>query len=467
MVGPRPGGPRRRARRPDALERSARPRTSRRVAAAVRRSHPARVARVGLRYRSHGPLGGGGWRNQEDCERHRPQAAGRTTRPGRRPDDAGHVRRLRVELGVEGHARCEQRRQVQRVRGALHGAGAQPRRARVRIPDPRRRSPPRWSAAEPPGRSAVRPFPTEREETPEAGRRVEPLHGDLPREWWRALVERRADRGIRSRHGADGFGPRGQQVPRDPGVRHAPQGAHCPSGPRGRSLFPQYQGSGPMKRRKFLKAASAAGIGLAAAEAQRKHAHGEQMGRQQRSGPSSIDIRQGIKGGAIEPAYPARAWYANTRGTIGRGKAAPVPGNLDYELWQGPAPRTPYHDNIIHYNWHWFRRWGTGEILNNGTHEIDVARWALGVGYPTRVTSVGGRYHYADDWEFPDTQEVCFEFADGKTIIWQGQSCNGLTTFGRSRGTAILGTAGSVVLDRDGYTMYDLKEKVMKSSLAA
>src|SRR2546422_2636366 len=96
-------------------------------------------------------------------------------------------------------------------------------------------------------------------------RRVEPLHGDLPRESWRALVERRADRGIRSRHGADGFGPRGQQVPRDPGVRHAPQGAHCPSGPRGRSLFPQYQGSGPMKRRKFLKTASAAGFGLAAA----------------------------------------------------------------------------------------------------------------------------------------------------------------------------------------------------------
>src|SRR2546429_430756 len=202
-------------------------------------------------------------------------------------------------------------------------------------------------------------------------------------------------------------------------------------------------------------------------EAQRKHRRVVQMGTQQRSAPRSIDIMQAIKAGAIGQPYLARTWYANTRGTIGRGKTAPVPSNLDYELWQGPAPRTPYHDNIIHYNWHWFRRWGTGEILNNGTHEIDVARWALGVGYPTGVTSVGGRYHYADDWEFPDTQEVCFEFADGKTIIWQGQSCNGLTTFGRSRGTAILGTSGSVVLDRDGYTMYDLKEKVMKSSLAA
>src|SRR6266536_204978 len=190
-------------------------------------------------------------------------------------------------------------------------------------------------------------------------------------------------------------------------------------------------------------------------EAQRKHQRVVQMGTQQRSAPRSIEIVQAIREGAIGQPY------------LGRGKTAPVPANLDYELWQGPAPHTPYRDNVVHYNWHWFRRWGTGEICNNGTHEIDVCRWALGVNYPTRVTSVGGRYHFADDWEFPDTQEACFEFAGGKSIIWQGQSCNGLTTYGRGRGTAILGTAGSVVLDRDGYTMYDLKEKVVKSSLAA
>ena len=144
-----------------------------------------------------------------------------------------------------------------------------------------------------------------------------------------------------------------------------------------------------------------------------------------------------------------------------------MPSNLDYELWQGPAPRTPYRDNVIHYNWHWFKRWGTGEICNNGTHEIDVARLALGVDYPTRVTSTGGRYHFEDDWEFPDTQEATFEFEGGKTIIWQGQSCNGLQTFGRSRGTAILGTTGSIVLDRDGYVLYDLKNKVVKQNIEA
>ena len=201
-------------------------------------------------------------------------------------------------------------------------------------------------------------------------------------------------------------------------------------------------------------------------EAQRKHARVVQMGTQQRSAPRSIEVVQAIGEGLIGQPYLARAWYANTRATIGRGKLVPVPANLDYDLWQGPAPHTPYHDNVIHYNWHWFRRWGTGEICNNGTHEIDVCRWALGVDRCSRVTSTGGRYHFDDDWEFPDTQEAVFEFPGGKTIIWQGQSCNGLATYGRSRGTAILGTTGSVVMDRDGYVVYDLGNKVLKQSLA-
>jgi len=202
-------------------------------------------------------------------------------------------------------------------------------------------------------------------------------------------------------------------------------------------------------------------------EAQRKHGRVVQMGTQQRSAPRSIEVVNAIRDGLIGKPYLARAWYANTRATIGRGKSAPVPANLDYELWQGPAPHTPYHDNVVHYNWHWFRRWGTGEICNNGTHEIDVCRWALGVDRCSRVTSTGGRYHFDDDWEFPDTQEAAFEFPGGKTIIWEGQSCNGLNTYGRSRGTAILGTTGSVVMDRDGYVVYDLKNTVVKQNLAA
>jgi predicted dehydrogenase len=200
-------------------------------------------------------------------------------------------------------------------------------------------------------------------------------------------------------------------------------------------------------------------------QAQRAHQRVVQMGTQQRSHDRSREIIQAIHEGVIGAPYLARAWYANSRTGIGRGKEAPVPSNLDYELWQGPAPRTAYRDNVIHYNWHWFWRWGTSEVCNNGTHEIDVSRWALGVDYPVGVSSVGGRYHFQDDWEFPDTQEVSYEFRGGKSIIWQGQSCNGALTQGRSRGTTILGTNGSVTMDRDGYTIYDLKNKVVRESI--
>jgi predicted dehydrogenase len=203
-------------------------------------------------------------------------------------------------------------------------------------------------------------------------------------------------------------------------------------------------------------------------EAAKKYDRRIQLGTQARSGPHFIEALERVRAGEIGTPYLARAWYANTRGSIGKGKVVPVPPNLDYELWQGPAPRTPYRDNVIHYNWHWFTRWGTGEICNNGTHEIDVARWFLGVDYPTSVSSLGKRFHAQDDWEFPDTNEVTYEFgADGgKIIAWYGQSCNGLRLYDRDRGTAVLGTNGSVIVDRDGYLLNDLKGKTVRRIVA-
>ena len=178
-----------------------------------------------------------------------------------------------------------------------------------------------------------------------------------------------------------------------------------------------------------------------------------------------------IHEGRIGRPYFAKAWYANARESIGEGQPAkPAPG-LDYELWQGPAPRKPYQSNLIHYNWHWFKHWGTGEICNNGTHEIDICRWALEVDYPTLVSSQGGRYHYDDDWEFYDTQVTNYDYDNKKTITWEGRSCNGLPVRGRGRGSLIYGTEGSVLIDRNGYEVYDLDnqlvEEVMATSEAA
>jgi predicted dehydrogenase len=119
----------------------------------------------------------------------------------------------------------------------------------------------------------------------------------------------------------------------------------------------------------------------------------------------------------------------------------------------------------VHYNWHWFTTWGTGEICNNGNHEIDIARWALGVDFPTRVVSSGGRYHFDDDWQWWDTQEVSFEFEGGKQLVWHGQSCNSFALAGRGRGTSVHGTDGTVVMDRNGYTVYDAKNAKVKESI--
>ncbi|WP_353073777.1 Gfo/Idh/MocA family protein [Tunturiibacter gelidoferens] len=191
-------------------------------------------------------------------------------------------------------------------------------------------------------------------------------------------------------------------------------------------------------------------------QAQQKYGKLVQMGTQQRSSPHTIEIVDKIHNGLIGRAYFAKAWYSNVRKSIGTGKEAPVPPQLDWDLWQGPAPRRAYTDNIQPYNWHWFRTYGTGETLNNGTHEIDVCRWALGVDFPDRVTSSGGRYQFKDDWQFYDTLVTSFYYAD-KMITWEGKSCQGMKYYNRDRGSAIMGTTGSVLVDRDGYEIYDLK----------
>jgi len=193
-------------------------------------------------------------------------------------------------------------------------------------------------------------------------------------------------------------------------------------------------------------------------EAQQKYGKLVQMGTQQRSSAHTIEAIEKIRGGAIGRPYFAKAWYVNDRKSIGTGKEAPVPPQLDWDLWQGPVPRRPYKDNVHPYNWHWFRIYGTGETLNNGTHEVDVCRWALGVDYPKRVTSSGGRYQFKDDWQFYDTLVTSFEY-DDQMISWEGKSCQGMKFYGRDRGTTVMGTNGTVLIDRDGYEMYDLKGK--------
>jgi predicted dehydrogenase len=188
-----------------------------------------------------------------------------------------------------------------------------------------------------------------------------------------------------------------------------------------------------------------------------------QMGSQRRSFPKVMEGIQALKEGVIGRVYFAKGWYANGRKPIGIGKVATPPSTLDYELWQGPAPRMVYKDNLIHYNWHWFWNWGTGEALNNGTHEVDVMRWGLGVDYPTKVVSAGGRFAYKDDWETPDTQTITIEFPNNTAMTWEGRSCNDFPVEGTGRGVIFYGEKGTMVIPGgDDYKIFDSGNKLIK-----
>ncbi|MCK5705226.1 MAG: Gfo/Idh/MocA family oxidoreductase [Cyclobacteriaceae bacterium] len=202
---------------------------------------------------------------------------------------------------------------------------------------------------------------------------------------------------------------------------------------------------------------------------QQKYNKVVQMGNQQRSSPESIEIIKDIHNGVIGNAYKAVAFYTNGRGEVPVPKKQAPPEGLDWDLFQGPAPRKDYEHDTWNYNWHWYGwDFGTAEMGNNATHELDVARWALDVKYPLNVDVYSGKFHYVNDgWSMYDTMEATFRFPNNRVIKWEGQSRNKYDTFGGGRGTIIYGSEGSVFVNRGGYRLYDIKGKLVRDSKAA
>ena len=159
--------------------------------------------------------------------------------------------------------------------------------------------------------------------------------------------------------------------------------------------------------------------------AQKKYQKLVQMGTQQRSSPHTIEIVDKITTGLIGRAYYAKAWYSNTRKSIGTGKEAPVPPQLDWDLWQGPAPRRPTRTTSTPTT-------GTGSASGAPAKRSTTARTrstsAAGPSastIPSSVTASGGRYQFKDDWQFYDTLVTSFEY-DDKMISWEGKCCQGM-----------------------------------------
>jgi predicted dehydrogenase len=147
--------------------------------------------------------------------------------------------------------------------------------------------------------------------------------------------------------------------------------------------------------------------------ATKKYGKVVQHGTNSRSGVAIRDAIQKMNGGLIGDVYHARGLCYKWRDTIGRAQAEPVPAGVHYDQWLGPAPKHEFTKNRFHYNWHWFWDYGSGDLGNQGIHELDIARWGLGVSYPYKVSAIGGHYMFDDDQETPNTLSVSYEFREG------------------------------------------------------
>tara|TARA_R110002049_G_scaffold306173_1_gene504167 strand:+ start:506 stop:1846 length:1341 start_codon:yes stop_codon:yes gene_type:complete len=199
---------------------------------------------------------------------------------------------------------------------------------------------------------------------------------------------------------------------------------------------------------------------------QQKYNKVVQMGNQQRSSLETTEIIKEIHNGVIGDVYKAVAFYVNGRGEVPIPVNAAPPGGLDWDLFQGPSPRKAYMHNTWDYNWHWYGwDFGTAEMGNNATHELDIARWAMDVEYPEHVSVIAGKHQFKEDgWEMYDTMEATFRYANNRVIQWDGNSRNAYDKYGKSRGTYIYGSNGSVFIDRSGYALYDRNGKLVKDS---
>jgi len=158
--------------------------------------------------------------------------------------------------------------------------------------------------------------------------------------------------------------------------------------------------------------------GRAMLEAAKRHGRVVQMGSQWRSCAHIIEAAELIRSGKLGKVSLARGWaFLDWLPTIGKPADCPPPAGVDYDLWLGPAPARPFNPNRFHYNWHWFWDYGNGDLGNQGVHEMDMARWGLGVGLPQRVNAAGGHYLFDDDQETPNTMVCTFDYPEQKKLL--------------------------------------------------
>jgi predicted dehydrogenase len=196
-------------------------------------------------------------------------------------------------------------------------------------------------------------------------------------------------------------------------------------------------------------------------DAARRNDRAVQHGTQCRSTQMMIDAVKLLREGIIGTVLVSKAWNIQRRGSIGRGKPSDPPPGFDYDTWVGPATMIPYQENRVNGGWHWWHHFGTGDMGNDGVHDIDYCRWGLGVEtHPTFISAGGGKYFNDDDQEFPDTQQVTFEYpgdgsvgnrASGKRmLIYEQRLWSTNYPHNVDSGVEFYGTKGQMFLSRRG-----------------
>jgi predicted dehydrogenase len=182
-----------------------------------------------------------------------------------------------------------------------------------------------------------------------------------------------------------------------------------------------------------------------------------QVGMQSRSSAHVREAVAAIQAGEIGEVLVAKAWNSQRRRSIGHAAPSEPPPHLNYDLWLGPAPYRPYQSNLLHGIWRWWYDFGTGDMGNDGVHDLDLARWGLGVTtQPTTITGLGSKFFFDDDQQFPDTQYCVFQWdGDGRVghkrqLIFEQRIWSPYFQEGYENGNAFYGTKGVLILGKAG-----------------
>jgi predicted dehydrogenase len=187
-------------------------------------------------------------------------------------------------------------------------------------------------------------------------------------------------------------------------------------------------------------------------EAARKYKRIVQHGTQMRSSEVTEAAGKVLASGLLGAVKTTKAWNVQKQPTLQPRPDAPVPPGVDYDRWLGPAAKRPFNPNRFHRTWRLYRDYGNGDIGDDGIHDLDMARWGLGVTtHPVRITAHGSRIHLEGEREFPDNMMVTYQYAEGKVLIYEDRQWTPYGMHGFDSGNAFYGTEGYMIFSRRGY----------------